>query len=46
VVKPQKQWDPVTRFYNGLAKIQYRNEKSNLIDVRYINREGKIVFVE
>ena len=46
VVKPQKQWVPVTCFYNGLAQIHYRNEKSDLIDVRYINREGKIVFVE
>ncbi|NLW56357.1 MAG: WG repeat-containing protein, partial [Firmicutes bacterium] len=46
IVKPQMQWDPVSGFYNGLAKIKYRNEDSYVIDVRYINRDGKIVFVE
>jgi hypothetical protein len=41
IIQPQIDWMPVQPFFNGLAKIQFRDKNFG-----YINREGKIVFKE
>jgi hypothetical protein len=42
ILKPQGDWTPKGKFRNGLAKVEFRADKS----IGYIDRDGKLVYKE